>query len=468
MKSSRLLALPAAVLLMATAACDRGLTDVNVNPNAPEAVPPQNLLAQALITGVGGAWGTDGLWTGKYLLDLWGQHLAAPTYTEEDRYNPRDSQVQSMWDHIYINPLADLQELSRAASEQQNANLLAVSETFKQYLFHHLTDIYGAIPYSEALQAPEIVYPRYDTQEQVYRGMLEALTASAGQMNRATARAGFATGDLLYAGNMERWYRFNNSLRMRMAMRMSNVLPEYARQQFQAAYTAGGFQSNADNARLVWSANPPHQNPWHANYVRLGRRDQVVSAAMITRLQAWNDPRLPIYAQPGSDGQFRGLPNGLTPGEVGFPEPAFSRPGTRFLDAQYPSVLINYAEVLFLQAEAAARGWIPGDPAALYRAAIRASMEEHGVAAGAINTYLAQPAAAYAGLPSIWNQKWVALFLVGTEAWAEVRRTGYPQLTPATGNRIATRVFYPTQEALYNPQNYVTTTLFTPMWWQAN
>jgi hypothetical protein len=470
MKLSRLMAIPVAALVLA-AGCDRGLTDVNVNPNEPEVVPPQNLLAEALISGVGDAYGVSGLWTGKYLLDLWGQHLAAPTYTDEDRYNPRVAQVAGIWNNAYVNPLPDLQVLKGMAADQQNPNLGAVAETFQQFIFHFITDIYGAIPYSEALQAPDIIAPRYDSQEDVYRGMLAALSAAAGQYNRSITQATFAAGDLIYGGNMEMWYRFNNSLRMRMAMRLTNVLPQFAQEQFVAAYNAGGFQGNADNATLVWSANQPLQNPWHTNFEVLGRRDQVVSAALVDRLIAWNDPRLSVYAQPGSDGQYRGLPNGATPGDVGLPEPAFSKPGPRFTAAQAPSVLMNYAEVLFLQAEAAERGWIAGDAAALYRAAIRASMSQHGIAAAQIDAYLAQPSVAYAGLPSIWTQKWAANYLVGIEAWTEFRRTGYPQLTPAflsASTQIATRVYYPAEERLYNPANYRDVNQFAPMWWQGN
>ncbi len=466
MKTTRLLAAPLAALVLATSACERGLTDVNINPNAPERVPAENLLANAIVTGVGGAYGTNGTWSGLFLVNLWSQYVAQPVYKTEDRYQPRGTQVTGIWDEIYAGPLADLKAVKEIAEEEENPNLYAVGEIMTQYLFQYLTDIYGDIPYSEALRAPEITTPAYDPQEAVYAGMLEKLAAAAGRIDRSVTNATFAEGDLIYRGDMEKWYRFANSLRMRMAMRMAAADPELARQAFVAAYQAGPFRSNADNAVLVWGATVPNQNPRYDLFYNQNRRDQVVSAALVDRLQAWDDPRLPIFADPArSDGQFRGLPNGRTPGELGRQEPDFSMIGSYFLEPDAPSVLMAYSEVLFLAAEAAARGWIAGDPAQLYRDAIRASMQQYGISEAAINAYLAQPQVQYNGLPSIYEQKWVALYLVGTEGWAEVRRTGVPQLTPATGNRIPSRLPYPSQEQQYNPNNYKNTDLWTAVWW---
>jgi hypothetical protein len=470
MKLNRFLGAAAATLVVAVAGCDRGLTDININPNEPEGVPPANLLAQAQMTGVGGQFGTNGVWSGLYMFNYWAKHLAAPVYKEEDLYNPRPTQVTGLWDGMYVGPLADLQELKEMGVEQGNANLFAVAEIFSQYIFQYLTDAYGDIPYSEALRPTEIPGPRYDPQSEIYPAMIAAVASAVGQINRGTAEAGFADGDLIYAGNMERWYRFGNSLRMRMAMRMSNVNESAARTAFVAAYNAGALRNNADNPRLIWTAAPPSQNPRYDQFFNQNRRDQVVSHAMVSRLQQLNDPRLPVFASPApADGQFRGLPNQYDAAEAGFLEAELSPPGMAFLAANAPSVLMNYAEVLFLQAEAAARGWIQADAAQLYREAIRASLEEHGVGNAAIETYLAQRAVAYAGLPSIWTQKWIALYLVGVEAFAEVRRTGHPQLTPARGTQTPRRLPYPTQEQLYNPQNYRgNVTLFTPLWWQGS
>src|SRR5690606_28529477 len=136
----------------------------------------------------------------------------------------------------------------------------------------------------------------------------------------------------------------------------------------------------------------PNQNPQFNLFVNQNRRDQIMAAALIDHLKAWNDPRLEIYATPAeSDGEFRGLPNGRKAGELGLDEGDFSQVGEFFLQPDAPSVMMPYSEVLFLQAEAAERNWIAGDAAALYRSAIRASMEQLGIPEGEITAYLVQP-----------------------------------------------------------------------------
>lgn len=469
MKLNRFLGLPAVALLLAVGGCEDGLTDINLNPNEPEDVPAENLLANAIILGVGGEYGTNGSVSGLFLFNLWPQYMAAPEFNEEDKYLPRSGQVSAIWDVMYTGPLQDLKVVKQLAVQDEDEDLEAVSQIFSQYLFQYVTDIYGDIPYSQSLQAPAITAPAYDAQRDVYYSILDSLTAAAAQVDQSERSADFANGDLIYSGDMLKWYRFANSLRMRAAMRMVNVEANKARDEFIAAYNAGGMQSNADNAVMRWSTSVGGQNPRYDLFVNQGRRDQVVSAAVITRLQAWNDPRLPIFAdRAASDGQYRGLPNGKLGAELGLADVDLSFLGSSFLEADAPSVLMPYSEVLFLQAEAAFRGWIPGDPADLYRRAIRASMEQYGIGNTEITNYLGQSAVAYNGLNSIWTQKWMALYMVGIEGWSHVRRTGVPALTPAvTGQTIPSRLYYPDAEQLYNPGNYQGgLTVFDPVWWE--
>ncbi len=460
---------PAVALTLAVAGCESGLTDININPNEPEVVPAENVLANAIITGVGGEYGTNGSVSGFFLFNLWGQNMAAQTFNEEDKYLPRAGQVSAIWDVMYTGPLQDLKEIKGIAIRDGNENLEAVAQIFSQYLFQYVTDIYGDIPYSEALRAPEITAPKYDAQRDVYYGILDSLASAASQIDETQRSASFRAGDLVYNGDLLRWQRFANSLRMRAAMRLVNVEASTARDEFIAAYNAGGMESNADNALMRWSTTPGGQNPRYDLYVNQSRRDQVLSAAMVSRMNASGDPRLPVYASPAaSDGAYRGLPNGRFPSEVGLTETDLSFLGSAFLAPDAPSVLMSYSEVLFLQAEAAFRGWIAGDPAELYRRAIRASMQQHGIPDSATDTFLERPEVAYDGLNSIWTQKWVSLFLAGIEGWSHIRRTGVPELTPAVpGTTIPGRLYYPLTEEQYNPGNYQPgKTVFDRVWWQ--
>ncbi|HEU0013889.1 MAG TPA: SusD/RagB family nutrient-binding outer membrane lipoprotein, partial [Longimicrobium sp.] len=185
MKKNRILAAPVLALALAAGACDEGLTDINRNPNAPEQVPGEYLLANAIVDAVGSnPHATHGVWYGMYMTDIWSQHLAQSQYNDEDRYTPRESQITGIWDEAYTGPLADLKLVKEVAEEEGDDNLFAVGEILSQWIFQHLTDAYGDIPYSEALKGDEGVrLPKYDAQADVYAGMLAALTAASGMID---------------------------------------------------------------------------------------------------------------------------------------------------------------------------------------------------------------------------------------------------------------------------------------------
>lgn len=475
--------LPVFALALAASACDQGLTDVNVNPNDPEVVAPEYLLAGSITSSVGGDYGTHGPWMNLYMAEIWPQHLAQLKYNEEEPYHPRATANQQVWNTFYAGPLSDLADVKRIAATTgaEDTNLGAVAEILSQYDFQVLTDMFGDIPYSQALKGrgQEVVRnPAYDKQSDVYAGMLAALTrANAAITSEGKPTAAWTSGDLIYGGNMGSWKRFANSLRMRMAMRMADADAAKARTEFVAAYNAGGFKSNADNAQLVWTAAQPSQNPIYDYFYNQDRFDNVVSETLVDTLAALHDPRLEVYADPAvSDDEYRGLPNGSLPADFDLGVEDYSNIGKAFLAPNAPSVLMSYAELLFLQAEAAARGWIAADAASLYQQGIRASLAQHGITGAAADAYLAQPGAAYNGRPSIGLQKWIALFMNGPEAWAEVRRTNYPALTPVVGSTIALRLPYPNQEQTLNRVNYEAAvsrqpeanTVFGRLWWDVN
>jgi hypothetical protein len=478
----RSLLVPAAAVLIVAAGCDRGLTDINRNPNSPEAVPPQNLLASGIWnTAVsGGSAGSHNTWTLLYHASLWPQHVAQPQYNTEDRYGPRFDVIRQNWDNAYATALTDLQEVKEMAGTAQ-PNLWAIAEIMSVYNFLLLTDFFGAIPYTEALQLRDgIQQPKYDQQQTIYPDLLRRLAEAVGRINVAAGGTTFATGDLVYAGNMENWRRFGNSLRLRIAMRIADTeLGQSAGQPaFQAAWAAGVINANTGNAQINWPGSPPAVNDFFRTVVQGGRTEDFrVSNTLVDTLANRNDPRLAVFAQPSTvDGAYRGLPNGMTPADltVGGTRATiahFSAIGSRFLTATHPAILMSHSEVLFLGAEAAARGWIAGDPADLYQQAITASMRQWGIAEAGIPGYLAQPNVAYQGLESIHLQKWIALYLAGPEAWAEWRRTNVPNLQrsfSATEPDIPQRFPYPAEETLYNPQNVPTgVRITTPVWWSA-
>lgn len=468
----------AAGLMLTASACDQGLTEVNDNPNAPTSVDAQYLLPEALNSGVGRALGAGEMLTHTA---LWAQHIVEIQYPSEELGEVRAARLQGYWDGYYAGPLADVQEVVNKGADLGDGNIQGVGLIWRAWLFHNVTDLYGDAPFSEAIQAEEITQPAYDSQQQIYAGMISDLTDGAAMVG--TGIRDFAAGDLLFHNDWQQWKRFAASMRMRLAMRMSEVDEAAARSAFIAAYNAGPISDNSENAFFDWPG-APYGNPLFANWQ--GRDDHGVSATMIDSLASWNDPRLKLYAEPATeDGVYRGLGNNIEvpPQSIAF----YSRIGNfwRADGENTPSALFSYAEVLFLAAEAAQRGWIQEDPAALYMAGIRASLAEYqGMAANAptdaeIEAYLAQPRVQYnaaTGMEQIQFQKWLALYLAGHEAWSNWRRIDMPELIPGPDlsiARVPIRFAYPDGEQSLNNDNLQAAitrqggglSLTDPVWW---
>jgi hypothetical protein len=466
-------------LVFAAVACSDGLTDLNENPNGPTAVPVEFLLPTAIQGAVGNAWGS-----GQSLshTSIWPQHTVQIQYPDEERGIVRPSTMDGYWSGYYTGSLKDIQTVIDIGVETEHVNAEGVGRIWKSFVFHILTDYFGDVPYSDALNGEENTLPVYDAQADIYDGMLADLTAGVGMLN-ASAQT-FGGGDLLYANDMAAWRKFGNSLRMRLAMRLSEVDPATAQAQFTAAYNAGGFTSNDDNALLDYPGGT-YRFPLYANY--LGRDDHAMSSTMVDTLKSMSDPRLFLFAEPAAtDGEYRGHGNGRQSLPAGQSLGDISRIGNfwRADGETTPATVLTYAEVLFLQAEAAERGWISADPATLYMDAIEAHMNQYdpygvGPTDTEIADYLASPAVAYAGMNSIYLQKWISLFMTGPEAWSHIRRTGVPHLEMGPDlqlSRIPVRMPYPDTEQALNSVNLNAAVarqgggindLVTPLWWDA-
>jgi hypothetical protein len=469
-------------LALAASACNDGLTDVNNNPNAPTDVPTELLIrpsitnSAALGLGVGMTWNHAGLWA---------QHVAQIQYPDEDRYVVRDETMVALWNDWYAVPLKDIQTIIEKAEATSRPNEAAVGLILKSWNYGVMTDLWGDLPYSQALQGEGGNFSaRYDSQQDIYNGIFADLRAAAEMIN--TAGTGFpAANDLLYGGNMARWQKFANSLRLRHAMRLTNVDANRAKLEFEAAMAAQGgvISSNAEEARLNYLATSPNRNPFFENQIT--RNDHRISHTLVEFMRGRGDPRLRIYANPteANPDTIIGHLNGLNPGSALLP--TRSKVGTWFTSNNSPVFFMRHAEVLFLRAEAAQRGWNAGGTAkALYEQAVTASMQQYNIPAAEITAYLARAEnnfdAAANKLQLIGEQKWVALFGQGFEAFAEWRRTGFPhhlEPGPNANNRpnMPRRLPYPNieeslnrasiQEAIQRQGGANNVTLFGRVWW---
>lgn len=483
---------PVLAFAFAAAACSEGWTDItelNENPNEPSTVPPDLVLTEGMQEAFDEFLGNGlNLDYGEHLV----QHVSEIAYPEEDAYTYRNTEIDGRFREAYGDYLMDFQEVVEVGTETGDDNVVAVGLVMKSWTFQGLTDIWGDLPYSQAFQgdaAEPVIAPEYDTQQAIYDQLLADVTTASGLLDASTDP--FGSQDLVYQGDMAQWQRFANSLHLRLAMRLSEVDAAKAQTEFNAALTAPGgvFTSNADNAQVCYGAVT--RNPWFEYYE--GRpNDYRVAATVIDALKAHNDPRLGVYASPIEnktvDGApveapyYRGMPTGMPDGH-GYAGAETSKPGEYFLSEDACHSLMTFAEVLFLRAEAAARGWTGGDAEQLYRNAIRASLEQWGIEGAEIEAYLAQPGVQWSGdwREQIGLQKWLALYAQGLEAYAEVRRLNYPVLTPgpaATLEQLPARYPYPFSEETFNDANFQAAIdrqgmanmndQTQPVWWDAN
>jgi hypothetical protein len=462
-------------VLAAVTGCADGLTDLNVNPNEPVNVGAEFLLPAAIVSG---ASRTHGSTLNMDLVGLWVQHYAEHLYTTEDRFEVSDAAISGHWSNFYAGPLRNLYEVVEQGRESERPNVVAVGSVLSSWLMQVITDLWGDAGYSEALHGrdsrPDMTVA-YDAQPAIYDGILVDLQAAAAMIEPGGPR--IVQGDLIYRGDMDKWRRFANSLRMRAAMRLSHVEPGRAAAEFASAFAAGGFTGNADNAVLNYVDNGVDVHPIFA-YERT-RNDHSISLTLVDTLKALDDPRLTIYARANASGGYTGTPNGS------FDEPPLSevsRIGTWFARADAPAVIMAWSEVLLLQAEAAERGWISGSAGDLYHQGIAAALNMLGIAQSEIDAYLASPRVQYTGgqqgLNQIALQKWIALYGNGPEAYAEWRRTGVPHLVAGpdalNDGRIPVRLQYPEREHALNRleveaaiARQAGASMNTPVWWHA-
>lgn len=338
---------------------------------------------------------------------------------------------------------------------------------------HRVTDLYGPTPYSEYGKGGKSTM--YDSQKSVYEQFfleLDTATTLISEYYETYPEAKpIAKFDLIYKGDFSKWLKWANSLRLRLAIRISNIDPVMAKEQGEKAL-ANGYGLLADNGDIVQVDQPLQGHP--LSEIAYSWGDTRMGANMESILVGYNDPRLPLYFAPATDeavkaseATYKGIRYGIDivskDDRVGY-----SNIGEIYsLENKYqvPWLLMSTAEVYFLKAEAGLRGWAnAGSVKENYEKGVRLSMEQWGVAAGTIESYLSDDsslpidykdtkfpeydepavskitikwddaAASEVKLERIITQKWLAMFPEGAEAWAEFRRTGYPKLFPLEVN----------------------------------
>ena len=487
----RLLAIGAALLLIA--GCTDNFEEINTNPNEPNVVPTGYLLSysqEAILDQIYG--GFDNQRVGMTLSQYWSQNQ----YTEESRFQYRAGTNNTTWNTLYtgLNNLQEIIRVNEARTVGRNENEIAVARIMKAWTFQFLTDVYGDIPYAEALNvAGGIVSPAYTPQQEIYTDLLKELTEAAAQIDPA---ADGPAGDLVYEGDMTKWRKFANALKMRVAIRMVDRMSAPALQAITEAFTSGTFTSNDDNAAIQYRASQPNTNPVYTDVIVANRIDYSASDVLVTELQERNDPRLSAYFAPAKrTSTFIGRPFGQNSANANsIAVDDVSQLSSIVLSPDLPGLMMDFAEVNFILAEAKQRGAaLPGTAAEYYNNGIRASIEfweaqkarlglpaSTQATAAQIDAYIAaNPYDAENFRQSIGVQKWIALYTQGYQGWIEFRRLDFtgvlrmPVDGPLTSiDRIPLRREYPNDEQTLNPTNRQNAVdrqgpdnLTTRVWW---
>jgi len=454
-----------ALMFLLTLSCTEDFEDINDNPNAPQEVSPEFLLTNVILEQINEHTYTQGLRFNNYLA----QFNADVEFERIDRYELGSN--SGYWNMIF-GLLADLESMKELPG--YNDAYDAVAEIYRVYLFSQLTDLWGDVPYSEAIQFNELNFtPVYDTQEDIYihpeNGLLAKLEVAAAQLEDTSESI---RGDVMFNNDLTQWFQFANSLQVRFRLRISKRFTDFTPLQ-QLADGGNLMQSNTDNAVVPYLSSAPNQFPLFnaATGIFQGLK---MSETVENQLKRWNDPRLDVFFKPTPksilDGtpEFKGLQNGLSTqsiSERGVDLNDLSVLSDRFrtmpngVDAQ----IMLYSEVQFALAEAVERGFISGNAEVYYQNGIEAHFEYYG--ASLPGDYFTRDAVALNGsteenLEKILTQKWLSLFMIGHEAWFNIRRTGFPKLMPGpdnfNDNRYPVRYLYPESEQAVNKENYDT------------
>lgn len=449
------------IVTLAFYSCTNDFEETNTSPNSPTVAPATNVFGYS-IQSIAQRFGSAELfYPGAFV-----GYTAKGTYNLVNRY--AEVAPTSHWTNLYTYAIGNLNSVIKQAEADGNNNLKAASMVMRAYAFQMLVDTYGPVPYSESGKLTDgITYPKYDTEKEIYTQLISSLKEANGLFNTsATQKIG--VGDLLYSGNITKWKKFCNSMRLRLAIRISNVDPTTASTNIAEilndATTYPVFTSNADNAILKFPGGD-WLEPWASAYKSVP--DVKIAKPIVSTMSDFADPRLPFYAQTNAAGKYVGLEVGADAN--GNNE---SKVSVAYMQTDMGTVFFQrYSEVEFIRAEAAKRGFISTSAKTAYENGIKASFDEFAIPAAEYATYIAAPGTAWADdVKQIYTQKWIALFRQCWEAWAEMRRTDVPQLAPAVNaayaghTRTPFRLSYPIEERNLNP-NVPTSVTEKDMFW---
>lgn len=445
-------------MLVSLTACKKNITSLNIDTKRPSEVPAATLFSFATKSYsdvVTSASVNNNVF--RFTTSQW----AMVTYQDEAQYDFGTRNIpQAWWTTMYREVLQNLTQSSTIikANATLNAgiksNQLAIIDIMQVLAFSTLVNTFGNVPYSQAIDQQNL-FPKYDDAKTISLDLLKRLNTDIAQLN--TASAGFsASEDLIFQGDISKWIKFGNSLRMQQALILADAENAIAKTAVEAS-DAGAISADVDNAAFKYLAGAPNQNPLFVDIVTGGRGDYVAAKDLVDKLLALADPRLPQYFGTNANGAYVG---GIV-GQVNTIS-AVSKPGPKVYAPDAQTLLMDYVETEFNRAEAVERGYaVSGNAQTHYNNAITASILYWGGTATEASTYLANPLVSYATASGTWRekigvQKWIALYNRPFNCWTELRRLDFPKITAPVGAKsgFPNRLSYPSNEQQLNGSNY--------------
>ena len=483
-----------AAVCLPMASCD-DLDSLNEDPNNPSTVFSNMMMEGAE------KWTMDNIYNSTFSARqclLFSQQWAQVNYTETDRYKIQETTNDNHFDYLYMGMAyfdkvikMNTDEASRhlSAAYGANCNQIAAAKIMKVWLMDIITDTWGSVPYSDIskLEDEGVIYCKYDDQKDIYTQMIKELDEAVSMID--VEQKAFTSGDIIFNGDASKWKKFGNSLKCRLAIHLSKVDPDW-KKYIAEAVASGVMESNADAAKFAYASSGSDYCMFYSSFFVDGRNDFTINRNLSNLMNGkrdtlnnkqhpWEgtvDPRIYVYTNATPQGTYDGIPYACPTGT----EDMFRSAAPNWYTGQplvvtktYAVPLMTYAELKFILCE------YNGYDVENYKEGIKASIDYWYGLAGrfvsvrAVNDYV-KAVSKNVNAEACAIQKYIDLYTNGTEAWTEIRRTGYPDqllrpseitavyngnnvlFTPLSDTKgmIIPRVKYPTEESTLNGTNW--------------
>ena len=448
-----------AALLPLFPACTDQFEEFNEDRKNPAQVSGESIFSNAQKALIDHVSSTN---VNQNIFKLWAQYWTETTYTDEANYDLTTRNIAAnQFRYYYRETLKDFLEAETIITETEypndpspkvKENKLMIIQLLRAYAFQQLVDIFGAVPYTEALNV-ENVYPAYDAGNLIYEDLIKKVQEAVGALD--AGYDSFGPADLFYGGDVGQWIKFGNSLKIKLGITLSDYDPALAASTILSGVNGGAFTSAGDDALFGYLSASPNFNPIYADVIASGRHDFIPANTIVDIMNGLQDPRRPAYFTL-HEGEYKG-------GTYGYGSPYGSN--SHIPDAisapNFKGILFTYSEVQFYLAEAAARGFnLPLPAETYYNEAIKTSFEFWGIPGA--EDYLAKDEVKYD--QANWKelvalQQWLGFYTRGLEGYSTWRRLDYPRLNIAElirqESEIPTRFTFPINEQTLNEANYI-------------